>query len=248
MKENPFIPRFKGEIAIVDGRVNKDIITALKKEGLEIIKTIKCNKVEASISYHPDIVIHPVNHDTIVVEPSVFEYYYKKISKFGIKVLKGEKDLTSKYPEDIAYNVARLKGIAIHNFKYTDNKLLGFFQDMGLKRINIKQGYSKCSMMIVDEKSAITSDIPMYNRLKEIGYDMLLIEQGHIDLPGQPYGFIGGCSGNLSKDKILLSGKLEKHPNKEEIFKFIEKKRKQIIFLSRANIVDIGTIIILGKR
>lgn len=246
--ENPFIPKNKDKLVIVDGRASLEIINSLEEKNLQIIKTIKCEKVDDSISYHPDIVIHPLNHDTIVVEPSVFGYYYDQLKGSGIKVLRGKKNLDNKYPEDIGYNIARLKGLAIHNFKYTDEKILELFKESGLKRINIKQGYSKCSVMIVDEKSAITSDKPIYNKLKDEDYDILLIDQGYIDLPGQSYGFIGGCSGNLSKNEILLSGSLEHHPNKKEICEFVEKKGKKLIFLSTEKIVDIGTIMVLSKR
>ncbi len=248
MMENPFIPKNKEKLVIVDGRASVEIINSLKEKDLQIIRTIKCEKVDDSISYHPDIVIHPLNHDTIVVEPSVFGYYYDQLKGSGIKVLRGKKKLGSKYPEDIGYNIARLRGLAIHNFKYTDEKILSIFEESDLKRINIKQGYSKCSVMIVDEKSAITSDKPIYNKLKDEDYDILLIDQGHIDLPGQPYGFIGGCSGNLTENEILLSGSIRHHPNKKEICKFVENKGKKLTFLSTEKIVDIGTIMVLSKR
>lgn len=246
MKKNPFIPKDRGKLAIVDGRVSEEILTSLEEEGLRIIKTIKCMEVEESISYHPDIVIHPLNHDTIVVAPNVFDYYYGALSDLGIRVLKGNKKLAGRYPDDIAYNVARLNNIAIHNFHYTDDRILEYIERNKIGKIEIKQGYSKCSLMIVDEESAITSDKPMYSRLKEKGYDVLLIDQGHIDLPGQVYGFIGGASGSLSRDKILISGKLDGHPNKNEILEFIEARKKELIYLSWEKIIDIGTIIVLG--
>ena len=38
---------------------------------LNIIPTIECKEVSEPISYHPDIVIHPINHNTLVVAPNV---------------------------------------------------------------------------------------------------------------------------------------------------------------------------------
>lgn len=100
-------------------------------------------------------------------------------------------------------------------------------------------------MAIVDDTSAITADKPIYEVLKEKGYSVLLIEPGYISLENQKYWFIGGATGNLSKDIMLLSGTLNYHPDKENIFEFLKSKNKTIKFLSKKNIVDVGTIISL---
>ena len=56
-------------------------------------------------------------------------------------------------------------------------------------------------------------------------------------------GFIGGATGNISKDELVFSGQLKTHPDKEKIESFIESRDKKIIYLSKENIIDIGTII-----
>lgn len=240
---NPFIPFKKANLSIIDGRVSDIVVNNLEKLNIKVIRTIKCADVSESISYHPDIVMHPLDHRTIVVAPNVYDYYRKVLSKEGLKIIKGETILKSKYPEDIAYNVGRLNGLAIHNLKYTDSVLKYYFQKENIEILNIKQGYSKCSLCIVDENSAITSDVIIYEKLKKLRYDILLIKPGYIDLINEKYGFIGGTSGNISKDEIIFSGKLHKHPDYERIVKFLKNKNKKIRYLSNENIVDIGTII-----
>lgn len=242
---NPFIPNKTANIAIVDGRIDKEIEDNLEKLGLKIIKTIKCNEVDESISYHPDIVIHPINHNTLIIAPNVFEYYEEKLENMGINLIKGEKFLSSKYPEDIAYNVGRLKGIAIHNFKYTDEVLKFYLKKQDIDFVNVNQGYTKCSLAIVGEESGITADYPMYKKLKSLGYNILLIEPGHVLLEGQNYGFIGGTNGSLYNGKSIISGSLNGHPNSDEILNFFKKNNQDLTFLSKKNILDIGTIITL---
>lgn len=243
---NPFIPLKTANLAIVDGRIDKEIEDNLKSLGLKIIKTIKCKEVDESISYHPDIVIHPVNHNTLVIAPNVFDYYVDKLKDMGIKLIKGEKFLGSKYPEDIAYNVGRLSGVAIHNFKHTDEVLKFYLKKENLDFININQGYTKCSLAIVGEDSGITADYHIYIKLISLGYKMLLIEEGHILLKGQKYGFIGGTNGTLCNGKSIISGRLNGHPNKEKILNFFSENKSDLIFLSQKNILDIGTIITLN--
>lgn len=246
MKFNPFIPIEDGNVAIVAGNANSEIIDSLKRLGMHIISTVKCIDVDDSIAYHPDIVIHPINYNTLVIAPNVFDYYQDRLERFNLRLIKGERKLVGKYPLDIAYNVGRVYGRAIHNFKYTDEVLKFYLKKEGLEFININQGYTKCSMAIVDENSIITADVPIYNILKNLGYDVLLIKPGYIHLEKQDYGFIGGSTGNFSKDKMFFSGILDSHPDRNEIQKFIHKKNKKIIYLSKKTITDIGTIISLN--
>lgn len=235
----------KANLIIVDGRIDDEIYNNLKKLNLKIIKTIKCEEVDESISYHPDIVIHPLNPNTLVIAPNVFDYYVDKLAGMGIKLIKGEKTLSMQYPNDIAYNVGRLSRIAIHNFKHTDEKLKYYLEKENLRLINVNQGYTKCSLAVLDEYTAITSDYPIYRVLTDLGFEILLIESGSILLEGQNYGFIGGTSGCLSGNKFMLSGSLNYHPNKDRILKFISKNKKELVLLSKKQIVDIGTIISL---
>jgi hypothetical protein len=242
---NSFIPLKEANLAIIDGRASEKIVNNLEILNIKVIRSIKCNALEESISYHPDMVLHPINHNTIVVAPSVFDYYDDKLSPFGLKVIKGETTLSSKYPYDIAYNVGRLKNIAIHNFRYTDEKLKFFLKKENVNFLNINQGYSKCSLAIADNISGITADVYMFKKLLELGYDMLLIEPGHINLFNQKYGFIGGTSGNYTKDIVLFSGRLDKHPDYLKIENYFRRKNKKIIYLSDDDIIDLGTIITL---
>lgn len=245
---NPFVPLKSADLVIVDGRISKEIQENLEKLGLEILKTIKCEEVHESISYHPDIVIHPVNHKTLIVAPNVFEYYRYKLKNKGINIIKGEKVLSSKYPNNISYNVGRLSDLAIHNFKYTDEVLKYYLKKENLNFINVKQGYSKCSLSLVNSKVGITSDIPMYKKLTELGYKILLVEPGNIFLPHQNYGFIGGTNGNLSESKSIISGSLKDHPNESQILNFFENNNVELKFLSKEKIIDLGTIITLNSK
>lgn len=244
---NPFIPLESANMAIVDARISKEIEDNLNKLGIQILKTIKCEGVGPSIAYHPDIVIHPVNHKTLVICPDVFDYYKDNLKGSSIKLIRGESSLGSKYPDDIAYNVARIGKLAIHNFKYTDPILKYYLEKEGLDLLNIKQGYSKCSLAIVGHRSAITSDLPLYNKLNDLGFEVLLIQKAYIELKGQNYGFIGGTNGNIDKNNLAFSGSIEDHPDRDRIQDFISAKNINPIFLSKEKIVDIGTIITLNK-
>lgn len=243
---NYFIPLNDARIAIVDGRVDNEIVTNLEKHNITVIKSIECKELDPNIAYHPDMVMHPISYDTLIIAPNVYDYYKENLSPLGIKVIKGETKLENKYPKDIAYNVARLKDVAIHNFRYTDEILKFYFKRQNIELVNIRQGYSKCSLAVIDDISGITSDKYMYKKLIQKGYDLLLIKPGYIKLYGYEYGFVGGTCGNFSKKSILFSGVFNNHPDFKKMVSFIESRNIDIKILSKSSIKDIGTIITLS--
>lgn len=242
---NSFIPKTRPRLAIVDARLGQEALARLEGLGLEVIKTIECRELDRSISYHPDLVLHPIDGKNLVAAPNTASYYRDKLADFGIKIRLGETSLSRKYPGDIAYNVGRIGRHYVHKRGATDPLLRESLEGEGLELVDVKQGYSKCSLAVLGEDLAITSDRPMYEKLKALGYDILLIRPGYIDLPGQNYGFIGGCLGVLDENRILVSGTFNEHPDQGRILEFLRVHKKEIIYLNQGGLLDIGTIIVL---
>lgn len=230
-------------VALVDKRITKNMQNTLLDLGIKIIKTTECPNTYNAIKCHPDISLCKLYDNNIVVAPNVYDYYLKTLKNYGFNVIKGSSLIQNKYPYNISYNIALFGNYAIHNFKYTDPKILEFINKNKIQKIDVKQGYSKCSICIVDEKSIITSDEGIVKACSEFNIDCLLITQGFIDLFDMNYGFIGGCSGSISNDTIAFFGDITKHPDYEKIFKFITNKNKKIVCLSEENLLDLGSLI-----
>lgn len=246
--KQPFIVDGDLCLVLVDNRISWQMENELKKRNIEILKSIECKSTYDSIKYHPDICVFNLGNGSIIVEPSVYEKYKTMLERYNFKIIKGESEVKDKYPYNVQYNVAIVGEYAIHNFKYTDPKILKYIEDNNLKKINIKQGYAKCSICIVDDKSIITSDEGIYNALKYTDIDCLLIKKGHIKLENMDYGFIGGCSGLISKHEIAFCGDISKHPDYDAIEKYIKSKNKDIVILSKEELLDLGSIIPLMNR
>lgn len=242
---NPFIPMKKANTVIIDGRLGKKLVKKLEELNFQVIPTIECKELAPPIAYHPDIVMHPINHKTMILAANVFDYYEEIFRRMGIRPIRGESYLDKSYPLNIPYNVGRIGNYAIHNTKYTDEKLKFYLKKEGVELLHVEQGYSKCSMALVGPGAIVTADRPIHKLVEGLGYESLLIEPGYISLEGYPYGFIGGTCGKISKDGILLSGSLAGHPDRIKIENFIKKYNKSIICLSNDDIVDLGTIISL---
>lgn len=238
-----FIPEDKISLALVDKRITIDMKNKLNNLNINIIESSPCVETYDAISCHPDITLLKINGNNIIVAPNVYDYYSEKLVPLGFNIIKGDSFIKNKYPYNIGYNVAIFGKYAIHNFKYTDKKILEFLDKNNFIKINVKQGYCKCSICIVDESSIITSDEGIYKEVMKHDIDCLLIKKGHIDLFDLNYGFIGGCSGLISKDDLVFFGDISKHPNYNEIKKFIESKNKNIICLSTEKLLDLGSLI-----
>lgn len=246
--KEPFIVDGELCLVLVDNRITCDMELELKRRNIEIIKTIGCEGTYEAIKYHPDICVCNLGNGNIIVAPNVYNYYKNVFEKLGFNVIKGHKYIGEKYPDNIAYNIAIFGKYALHNFKYTDPSILKYIEEKNLIKINLKQGYSKCSICIVDESSIITSDVGIYNEVIAHNIDCLLIKKGYIELFSLDYGFIGGCTGLIDKNKLAFLGDITRHPDYIKIKEFLKSKNKEVVCLSKEDLLDLGSIIPLMTR
>ena len=239
---NPFVPHGNFKWIVIDGR-EREIGDSLSKLGIKVLYTEKCADLYDAISFHPDILLHPLGDREIIVAPNVTPEFIRKLKLIGLKVKIGQTFLKRNYPYDIAYNVARLGNTAFHNFKYTDPVLRESLEKKGVKFLNVKQGYTKCNMAIIDDNSFITSDKGIFEVAVSNGFEALLIEPGGVFLKGFEYGFIGGAMGLIGEKKLAVTGVFNSHKNYEKIIEFLNKKGIEIVYLTFKQIKDIGSII-----
>ena len=217
----------------------------LSKENVEIIKVFPSKNVYEAINGHPDIQLNIISNKEIVVHEELFDTLKNNSSLyvFNLNIIKAKAPLKNTYPCDISLNAVNLKNFFIHNLKFTDKNLLKLVKNKTL--INVKQGYTKCSCAIINDKAIITSDVGIYNELKKYPIDVLGISAKDISLPLLNYGFIGGTCGLISKGTIAFLGNLNFHPYGKDIEKFLIKHDVKPIFLSNKPLIDRGSILTL---
>lgn len=227
--------------AIIDFRASEETIFNVRKYFSEVILT-NPQKTYESICGHPDIAVCKTDNKTIITAPDDYLYYKERLQ--GITVICGKLNPGISYPDDVLYNVACSEDAAIHNFKFTDEITLAVIEQKFLKRIQVNQGYSKCSICVINNKGIITDDESIYNQTVNHGIDSLLITKGDVKLKGMNYGFFGGATG-VYDNKLFLNGELSKHKDEKIISEFIKKYNVELIELKKGYIEDIGSIIIL---
>lgn len=231
---------------IIDERMRDIEKQTLQRLGYELIEIKKSTKIYSEISSHVDIFACKVKNK-IIAEKHVYDILKNKLKKYII--IQGNSVIQNVYPKDINYNVCIVGNKAIHNFKYTDSQIVQELKKNNFELINVKQGYSNCSIAVIDENSIILNDKGLYNSLKDSGLNILFLdympdikllnEKGNYS---EMNGFIGGAIARID-DNIVVFGDLNKVDNKSYTRKFIEKKNLNIIDFSGLDVIDYGGII-----
>ena len=227
---------------IIDERMRNIEKQKLEKMGYYLIEIKKNPNVYEEISSHVDIFACKIG-DKIIVEPSVYE----DISKI-INVEKGDACVSSKYPEDIKYNVCIIGKKAIHRLDCTDSKIKEELIKNGYELINTKQGYTNCSIAVIDDSSAIVTDKELYKTLKSHDIDTLFLDYEpdikllNTDSYSNKKGFIGGAISRI-EDNIIIFGDLRKIDVDDKIRNFILQKNLNIIEFENLDVIDYGGII-----
>lgn len=232
------------KILIVDCRMRKIEKDKLKKLGFELIEIKPSKNVYEEISSHVDIFTCKIGN-TIIIEPSQYAQIIDKIENKNIK--KGREKVSSKYPEDIKYNVCIIGKKAIHNFKFTDLSVKEELEAHNYELIPTTQGYTNCSIAVIDDNSAIVTDKGLYKILQKHNIDVLCIKEPDIKLLTQngisnKKGFIGGAITRI-EDKIIVTGDLRKIDIEGKIREFIERKNLKIIDFNDLDVIDYGGIL-----
>lgn len=225
---------------IIDNRMRQIEKQKLQNMGYEIIEIQTSPNVYTEISSHVDIFACKIENE-IIVEPT------QNINNISNKIY-GKDKVLSQYPFDIKYNVCIIGNKAIHNLKYTDEILKKELFNKGFELINTTQGYTNCSIAVIDDRSAIVTDKGLNKILKKNGIDTLYLSN-ELDiklLNGKQYsnkrGFIGGCISRIN-NKIIVFGELKKIDPENKIREFIKKRNLEIIEFCGLDVIDYGGLI-----
>ncbi len=235
----PNLPEKKVSVVAVSGKY-QNIISALKALKIKCIEIPMCDMLALPVGQHADMVLNHLGGEEILL------YNYSKtlneaLLKEGFKLNFCKNNPKAKYPYDIGLNSLSLGDLFVTLKEHCDKTLLEYNKEKTL--VNVKQGYVKCSVCVVNEKNLIVSDEGIYNALKGYDINCLLVSKEDILLEGYNCGFIGGCAGLIDKNTLAFTGKVKTHRDGEKIYDFVKSAGVNIIELTDAPLIDIGGII-----
>ncbi|MBQ8392025.1 MAG: hypothetical protein IJX50_05775 [Clostridia bacterium] len=229
----PYLPEKKVSVFIADAHIN----------GAIVIKPPAISVLPEGLMRHADLGICMVSEKKAVCPPETCAYYSGKLSHYAIEVISGKSNIGSNYPNDSAYNVGIVGKKCFLNKSVCDEHLYEILISEGYEIINVKQGYTKCSICPVDEVSFITGDKGIAAAGEKAGLSVLLISNDNISLSGYPNGFFGGCTGMGASDELLINGDINTLPDHQKIKEFLEKRKIRIKSIKEGEVTDIGSII-----
>lgn len=232
-------------ICFVDYRITLEEEKNLSNLGYKIIKIPQNTSLYPAIDGHVDIQLCIIDkaEKKVLINKDISNNFKNLLKLNEIKYFESSTTLSSNYPNNISLNAFISENYLIHNLKYTDPVLINLLKHK--KLINVKQGYTKCSILPINEKAIITNDPGISRILSEYKFDILLLPYGDIILQGFDYGFIGGVGGMISEDTIAFFGDLNNYIYGDKILSFLNKYGISPIYLKKGKLCDRGSLLVL---
>lgn len=236
---------------IIDKRMRQIEKEKLKQLGYILIELEQNSNVYEEISAHVDIHVCKIG-SKLIVEKSKYKEVLESLKdanyRRSVEIESGQESISKKYPQDIKYNVCIIGNKAIHNFEYTDSKIKEELIKQNYELINTNQGYTNCSIAVIDDNSAIVTDKGLYKILEKHKIDVLYLKE-NLDIKlltktgySKRNGFIGGAISRIGNN-IVVFGDLDKIDKQFKIRDFILNKNLNIIEFKEQDIIDYGGLI-----
>ena len=243
--KTPCLPKGKVKHCLIGGKYSEEI-KELKKLNIECLSLNENSLLEDEINSHADILAFNFGNGQVLLNKgSIGE---EELKKLGIMPVFYNGVISSPYPNDIPLNVAFTGNHIICNSDYTAKEITAFAKNNNIEIIRTKQGYSKCNLCIINDNAVITEDKGLACLLKKYQYSVLLISSGDIYLSDTHYGFLGGASCKISRNKMYFSGDLSCHRDYERIIEFLNLYNIEPVYNKSRKLTDFGGIIQLTEN
>ena len=232
-------------LIIIDKRIPGDAkeklmeICLLYSKKIELVELETEGIVHPAFSGHPDIFFCKTP-GVLVVSPSLSTFYFNYLSDRKIPYKKGIHLSGIRHPASVYYTAAVSDEVLVHHLEYTDPVILENCH--WLKKIDVKQGYTSCSLLHLKEGRYITSDHGIHKSLEQKGLKGIFVAPDDILLPGIKNGQIGGAMG-IYKESVFVTGNLDHFMEGERIRKFLQKLNYNIVELHNRPLTDRGGIL-----
>lgn len=142
------------------------------------------------------------------------------------------------YPCDALFNGFVLGNRLVCNPKSFSGMVLRYAEAIGMEILPVRQGYAKCSTLLLDETHAVTADQGIAKTLAPF-CGVLTVREGGVLLLPYAYGFLGGASFTLG-NTVYFFGNLQTHPDAEAIYTYMKENGFTAVSLSDEPLTDCG--------
>ena len=242
--QSPNLPRRCAAI-LYGARYSDFLAESLNKLGIEGLPLPDNPYLEKRLAAHADLSVFHAGGESVFLAPYLKgSAFAELLISFGATIQIPDCSQGERYPQDAQFNLCMLGEHVICNEKTSAREIVDFLTNLSrFKPLSCRQGYSRCSVCVVDSQSIITADRGIALRAREAGLDVLLIQPGTIRLDGYAYGFIGGASFKIASDKLAFTGRLSGHPDQDRILRFLASHGVEPVYLTQFPAFDIGSAV-----
>lgn len=237
--KNPNLPENDVTLAAISSLAGESI-KKLNSLGIKTSEIISNKSLPIPINSHADIQLAHMGNNVIFCQD---EHLFSGDLKEKFTLFRITEKAGNKYPDDVRLNCTLIGNKIICNIKTISTDILDYAYRNNYMIINVNQGYSKCSVCVLNDNSIITDDVSIFTAAGNFLNDVTLISKGSVILNGYNYGFIGGCCGKISKNKIAFNGRLDSHKDCNIIIDALQRNNIECIELCNKPLTDIGGII-----
>ncbi|MBQ7501066.1 MAG: hypothetical protein IJT91_09255 [Clostridia bacterium] len=210
-----------------------------KLTGCEVVLLPGYGKLPEPVRSHPDMLVFAAG-GSIVTDGGYYAANRSLFDSLGKAVIISGKCISDKYPGDVAFNSFDIDGTLFGRLDSLSDEVKNMFD----KKVNVRQGYAKCSTVLLPDGSVITADAGIASAVSANGREVLVIGAGNIDLPGYDAGFIGGAS-FVYGGYLYFFGDPALHPDGERMIVFAEDHGCGAAALSDTKLFDHGGAVIV---
>ena len=230
-------------LAVIDQRLPLSCQQTLKAYGHTLLCLPPFSCLASPIASHPDMLLFRLG-DKLFCHKAYYAMVKKKIQTIlrtaNLSLCLTQDMVTNQYPSDVALNLVFTRNILIGKKEAMANEVKAYAEISHIPILSVKQGYTKCSCVVLED-ALITADTGIATVAKTIGADCLLIANGDVELPGYPYGFIGGACGVCDKT-VFFCGNIKQHKDGNAIEAFCNKHGYEVVSLSNEKLIDVGSL------
>ncbi len=219
---------------------SENLIKKLNKLSISAVITKASEKLDNFINYHTDMLLFNLSEGSLFIDKSQKNNLVKFLTMgYDVKIINNVK---SPYPDDSKLNAVVIGDNFICNEKSVDKMIIDYAYN-NYNVIPVNQGYTKCSVCILNENAIITDDISIHKLCEKNRLDSTIVSKGSVVLNGYNYGFIGGCTGKIDNDKLLFNGDINYHSDCNTILDTLNRLKISPVIIENQPLTDIGSLI-----
>lgn len=230
------------------GQKYADILNApLIRRGICPIYVPDNPLVDPRLSGHADLSVLHLGGNRVAASPYLMAAPFAgQLSALGAELTAARSVQGQEYPQDAGLNACRVGGFLIYDPHTADACVTELWRE--LTPVSCRQGYSRCSVCVVDGRSIITADSGIAAAARRAGIDVREVRPGLAGLEGFGQGFIGGAAFRLGGGILAFTGRISDAEERAGIESYIGERGLRADYLTDGPLIDIGGAIPLTER